>query len=143
MQSALIRLDSLFSAISLFCVAELSSHNPFFSNMPEAARQRLLKAELMRTYKLHVAVSNPHSYFRSLSTALLSQILRSSDFRSEAVRTLTREVMTTFVFMPVIKFIDPYWLVRKQYTSWAGEEVQKASRARLTHLLSYALALLR
>lgn len=76
---------------------ELNSHNPFFAQTPDEARHRLIKAELLRTYKLHVAVSNPRAYLRKLSTAVLSRILRSSDFKSETVRTLTREVLTTFV----------------------------------------------
>lgn len=76
---------------------ELNSHNPFFAQTPDEARHRLIKAELLRTYKLHVAVSNPRAYLRKLSTAVLSRILRSSDFKSESVRTLTREVLTTFV----------------------------------------------
>jgi hypothetical protein len=76
---------------------ELNSHNPFFAQTPEEARHRLIKAELLRNYKLHAAVSNPQAYLRKLSTALLSRILRSTDFRSETVRTLTRELVTTFV----------------------------------------------
>ena len=89
---------------------EVRSHNPFFENTPEATRHRLLKAELMRTYKLHAAVSNPQAYLRKLSTAVLSQLLRSTDFRSETVRTLARELMTTFVFIPCMNFVEPYWL---------------------------------
>lgn len=93
------------------CVCpELRNHNPFFSNTPESARHRLIKAELMRTYKLHVAVSNPQAYLRKLSTAILSQILRASDFRSETVRTMTREIITTFIFLPVMDFAVPYWM---------------------------------
>ena len=89
---------------------ELNAHNPFFAQTPEAAKHNILKAELLRNYKLHVAVQQPLAYQRKLSTAILSRILKSNDFRSETVRSLTRECLTAYVFFPTMGFVDPYWV---------------------------------
>lgn len=101
--------------IQRLCEQQLERKDPAFAALDDdAERTRRIEAEVLANYKLHVAATasdeGQREYLRRVSTALLSRLLRPSDYGCGAVRSLMREVFVNNLLFPAVQFVNPCYV---------------------------------
>ena len=85
-------------------------HNALYQAASPQGRHQLLRAELLRTYRLHPGVTEPDQYLRQVSAAVMSRLLSRRDQQCESLRSLLREMLLAYCLKVGMSFVVPYWM---------------------------------